>query len=273
MSKKYWIVKNGESVGPFELGQLYDMNVTADTKIWTIGLRVWTPAEELPELEGHILPAMPKIQTPAVDEPKPVITRPIPRKEEVVEKPVEETEAESPAAATDDTQEAEEQAAEEPTEQVEQKPEEQGSEGETEQMAAEQPAAAQPEPEGTEKAETETPVSEKPQCPPTHFTAAVITLAVIILVFAFPGGIPGVDPTSPGHLIGFLKSLLLDGILNIATPFALVALLLSLKVKKEYLRENYEKAQRRSRQTRGWLIAAFMVAIIAFPFHLVLMML
>lgn len=46
----YWIIKDGESVGPFDTTQLTSLDISEDTKVWRRGLENWTPAREVGEL-------------------------------------------------------------------------------------------------------------------------------------------------------------------------------------------------------------------------------
>lgn len=46
----YWIIKNGESCGPYSIEQLAQQGLRADTKVWHQGLSQWTPARSVPAL-------------------------------------------------------------------------------------------------------------------------------------------------------------------------------------------------------------------------------
>ena len=47
MERQYWIIRNGESLGPFTMDELRGMGITPDTKVWFVDLKDWTPAGEL----------------------------------------------------------------------------------------------------------------------------------------------------------------------------------------------------------------------------------
>lgn len=59
---KYWTIKNGESVGPYTLEQLKAEGITADTKVWNSEMSQWTPAKDVPELQGFFLPPIPDVE-------------------------------------------------------------------------------------------------------------------------------------------------------------------------------------------------------------------
>ena len=46
----YWIVQNGKSTGPFAMDELRILGVTPKTLVWHKGLKDWTPAGVVPEL-------------------------------------------------------------------------------------------------------------------------------------------------------------------------------------------------------------------------------
>lgn len=50
---KYWIIRNGQSIGPFDISQLAQEHVTSATKVWRQGLTQWTAAINVPELAPH----------------------------------------------------------------------------------------------------------------------------------------------------------------------------------------------------------------------------
>lgn len=50
MEKKYWIIRNQESEGPFASDDLRNMGISEETYIWYAGLQKWTKAGKLPEI-------------------------------------------------------------------------------------------------------------------------------------------------------------------------------------------------------------------------------
>lgn len=50
---KYWIIRNGESVGPIEADRLVAEHITANTKVWRKGMTGWTAASLVPELASQ----------------------------------------------------------------------------------------------------------------------------------------------------------------------------------------------------------------------------
>ena len=47
----YWMIKEGESRGPYSLEQLAQQGLSAETKVWHQGLSQWTPARCVPALQ------------------------------------------------------------------------------------------------------------------------------------------------------------------------------------------------------------------------------
>lgn len=48
----WYIIFNGEQVGPVELRELSKYNLTPDSMVWTEGMPDWRPAAEVPEVAG-----------------------------------------------------------------------------------------------------------------------------------------------------------------------------------------------------------------------------
>ena len=46
---KYWMIKDGNSEGPFSLEELTAHGLAAETKVWRQGLPQWTEARLVPE--------------------------------------------------------------------------------------------------------------------------------------------------------------------------------------------------------------------------------
>lgn len=46
---KYWMIKDGNSEGPFSLEELTAYGLAAETKVWCQGLPQWTEARLVPE--------------------------------------------------------------------------------------------------------------------------------------------------------------------------------------------------------------------------------
>lgn len=46
---KYWMIKDGNSEGPFSLEELTAYGLAAETKVWRQGLPQWTEARLVPE--------------------------------------------------------------------------------------------------------------------------------------------------------------------------------------------------------------------------------
>ena len=47
---EYWIIKDGESLGPYTLEELQAQDITPKTKVWFKDLEEWTPAADIPAL-------------------------------------------------------------------------------------------------------------------------------------------------------------------------------------------------------------------------------
>lgn len=64
----YWIIKDGESLGPYNLEELQAQAITPKTKVWFKDLEEWTPAADIPALrflfEGSEQTAQPEHHTP-----------------------------------------------------------------------------------------------------------------------------------------------------------------------------------------------------------------
>ncbi len=56
---QYWIIKDGESVGPFSLNELKTLDITPQTKIWFKDIADWTPVGET-EVAELLFPAEPE---------------------------------------------------------------------------------------------------------------------------------------------------------------------------------------------------------------------
>lgn len=57
---KYWIIINGQKVGPITEDELLSRHdITAQTPVWKAGLADWTTVSELPELAGQFPPVTP----------------------------------------------------------------------------------------------------------------------------------------------------------------------------------------------------------------------
>ena len=66
MERQYWIIRNGESLGPFTMDELRGMGITPDTKVWFVDLKDWTPAGEL-SLFDSLFAATPEQEPQAED--------------------------------------------------------------------------------------------------------------------------------------------------------------------------------------------------------------
>lgn len=64
--KKYYIVVNNQSVGPYDIEELRMQGVTPQTPVWYDGLSDWTPAGQIPELSvlfaGYQQPGYQQVQ-------------------------------------------------------------------------------------------------------------------------------------------------------------------------------------------------------------------
>ncbi|MBK7390165.1 MAG: RDD family protein [Bacteroidetes bacterium] len=58
MGQQYYVVENGQQVGPYEIEDLKSKSITKDTLVWTDGLGSWTKAGHIPLLK-EILRAIP----------------------------------------------------------------------------------------------------------------------------------------------------------------------------------------------------------------------
>ena len=56
---KYYIVKDGQRVGPMELSELANFSITADTLVWHEGMTDWAAAGTVPELAQLVTPGVP----------------------------------------------------------------------------------------------------------------------------------------------------------------------------------------------------------------------
>lgn len=56
---KYYIVKEGQRVGPMEMAELGNFNITADTLVWHEGMADWAAAGTMPELAHLVAPGVP----------------------------------------------------------------------------------------------------------------------------------------------------------------------------------------------------------------------
>lgn len=68
---KYWIIRNGQSIGPFDTTQLAYQRISADTKVWRQGLSQWTAASAVPEL-AHFFGSAPRPAAAATARPRSV---------------------------------------------------------------------------------------------------------------------------------------------------------------------------------------------------------
>lgn len=58
---KYYIVKNGQNAGPFEVGELQAQGLTAETYVWCEGMADWKHAGEVAELAELLKPVIPPV--------------------------------------------------------------------------------------------------------------------------------------------------------------------------------------------------------------------
>lgn len=64
---QYYLEKNGQQTGPFEVDQLIPNGMTPDSLVWTAGMAGWARAAEVPELApflGPQVPPQPQYQAP-----------------------------------------------------------------------------------------------------------------------------------------------------------------------------------------------------------------
>ncbi len=99
---QYWIIKDGESKGPFTLEELQAMGISETTKIWCKGMDNWTKAGETDIADVLFAPVGSEsvaAEEPAAEEPveEPVAVEESATEEAAaVEEPVEEPAAEEP---------------------------------------------------------------------------------------------------------------------------------------------------------------------------------
>ncbi|NES96233.1 MAG: DUF4339 domain-containing protein, partial [Desertifilum sp. SIO1I2] len=64
---QWYMAKNNQQLGPFNLNQLSQQGLTADTLVWRAGLAEWQPAVQVPELASILPPPVaPPIPQPQV---------------------------------------------------------------------------------------------------------------------------------------------------------------------------------------------------------------
>ncbi len=73
---QYWIIKEGESVGPFSLDELKTLDITPQTKIWFKEIADWTPVGET-EVAGQLFPAEPEEEVATSSDADVATTNPI----------------------------------------------------------------------------------------------------------------------------------------------------------------------------------------------------
>ncbi|MBK7799827.1 MAG: DUF4339 domain-containing protein [Saprospiraceae bacterium] len=64
--KKYFYIKNEKELGPFDLEELKSEKIKRDTLVWFQGIKDWTKASNVPELDElfiYLPPPLPNIQT------------------------------------------------------------------------------------------------------------------------------------------------------------------------------------------------------------------
>lgn len=61
---QYYLERNGQQTGPFEVSQLIPNGMTPDSLVWTSGMAGWTRAAEVPELAPMFAPPQPQYQQP-----------------------------------------------------------------------------------------------------------------------------------------------------------------------------------------------------------------
>ena len=88
---KYWVYLDGRQQGPFDIEQLRELPLTADTKVWCAGMERWERMGTIPAL-AQILSVPPEFRT--VPPPEPVIGSGVVEESECVE--VESAQPESP---------------------------------------------------------------------------------------------------------------------------------------------------------------------------------
>ena len=61
---QYYLERNGQQTGPFEVNQHIPNGMTPDSLVWTSGMAGWTRAAEVPELASFFAPPQPQYQQP-----------------------------------------------------------------------------------------------------------------------------------------------------------------------------------------------------------------
>lgn len=82
---QYWIIKDGESKGPFTLEELKALNISETTKIWHKGLKNWTIAKDTDlatELFAPVLPETTLTEEPTTEAEQPITEEPQTTEEE-----------------------------------------------------------------------------------------------------------------------------------------------------------------------------------------------
>lgn len=62
----YFIIKNEEQKGPFNLNEIIEMNLSEDTLIWKKELKDWIQLKDLPEYNKNVPPPIPKTEQPKI---------------------------------------------------------------------------------------------------------------------------------------------------------------------------------------------------------------
>ncbi len=62
----YFIIKNEEQKGPFNLNEIIEMNLSEDTLIWKKELKDWIQLKDLPEYNKNAPPPIPKTEQPKI---------------------------------------------------------------------------------------------------------------------------------------------------------------------------------------------------------------
>ena len=73
---QYYIGKNNQQTGPFEVNQLLANGLTPDTLVWCQGMASWEKAKNVPELMGLFVPQQPQYQQPQYQAPQPQYQQP-----------------------------------------------------------------------------------------------------------------------------------------------------------------------------------------------------
>jgi len=66
---EYWIIKDGESLGPYTLEELQAQDITPKTKVWFKDLEEWTPAADIPALRFLFEEQTPPLHTTTTPPP------------------------------------------------------------------------------------------------------------------------------------------------------------------------------------------------------------